>query len=371
MITKSRTTDIRGSALLLAIAIAVVVPDLLSAQQAATGASGQWVAPRTEHGHPDLQGDWSNATLTSLERRPGMPPTLTAEQVAEIEGGVAAFLEEGAQPSDPDRPAPQAGGGDFSTTQSVLTGSFNAASGGTGGYNTVYIEPGERVAVVNGEARSSLVTFPENGRVPAVTPAAQQWRAEQMAFRRQFGQFDHPELLSIGDRCILSFGSNAGPPMLPNGFYNNNYTIVQNADHVLIMTEMVNDIRVIRLGDGPRLPSHIRPYMGDSWGRWDGETLVVETTNFHPRQTIQNTPSDDLRVVERFTRVSPDKILYEFDVHNPSVFTESWGGQVPMNRLDGRIYEYACHEGNYSMQNILSGARFQEEQDRETQPASR
>jgi hypothetical protein len=370
MIMNSMKSALCGPALLLVIA-SVAGPELVAAQQASSGSATQWIAPRTEHGHPDLQGDWSNGTLTSLERRPGVGPVLSAEQVAEIEGGVAAFLEEGAQPSDPNRPAPQAGGADFSTTQSVLTGSFNAASGGTGGYNTVYIEPGERVAVVNGEARSSLITFPANGRVPALTPEAQQWRAEQGASRRQFGQFDHPELLSIGDRCILSFGSNAGPPMLPNGFYNNNYTIVQNADHVLIMTEMVNDIRVIRLGEGPRLPAHMRPYMGDSWGRWEGETLVVETTNFHPAQRIQNTPSDDLRVIERFTRVGPDTILYEFTVDNPSVFTETWGGQLPMHRMDGRVYEYACHEGNYSMQNILSGARFQEEQDREAQPGSR
>jgi hypothetical protein len=136
------------------------------------------------------------------------------------------------------------------------------------------------------------------------------------------------------------------------------------------MTEMINDVRIIRLGEGPRLPPHVRPYMGDSWGRWEGETLVVETTNMHPQQGYNMTPSDNLRIIERFTRVGPETILYEFTVDDPSVYTAPWGGQVPMTKLDDRIYEYACHEGNYSLQNILSGARYQEglEADQPSQP---
>jgi hypothetical protein len=279
--------------------------------------------------------------------------------VARIEGGVQALVEDGFQPSDPNRPPPPAGGDNSALPPSVLTLSFIAAGGGTGGYNVVYIESGDRVAVVNGEARSSLITFPDNGRMPALTPFAQQWRAEQAAARRQFDQYDHPELRSVGERCIMSFGRNAGPPMLPNGFYNNNYTIVQTADYVMIMTEMIHDTRIIRLGDGPRLPPQVRPWMGDSWGHWDGETLVVETTNFHPEQGF-NAPSDNLKVVERFTRLDSGTILYEFTVDDPTVFTEQWGGQLPMTRMEGNLYEYACHEGNYSLQNILSGARYQE-----------
>jgi hypothetical protein len=348
---------IRVSALIVLAGLGFA-PASVAAQVAA--AAGQWVAPRTEHGHPDLQGNWSNATLTPIERHAGRGPVLSAGEVAEIEGGVQALIEEGTQPSDPNRPPPPAGGDDTALPASILTASFIAAGGGTGGYNIVYIESGDRVAVVNGEARSSLITFPETGRVPPLTPEAQQWRLARFASRQGFGQFDHPELRSLAERCILSFGSNAGPPMLPNGFYNNNYTIVQNADHVAIMTEMINDVRIIRLGEGPRLPPQVRPWMGDSWGRWEGETLVVETTNIHPQQGYNLTPSDHLRVIERFTRIDPETILYEFTMDDPTVYTEPWGGQVPMKRMNDRVYEYACHEGNYSLQNILSGARYQE-----------
>jgi hypothetical protein len=172
----------------------------------------------------------------------------------------------------------------------------------------------------------------------------------------------------IAERCLLSFGSNAGPPMLPNGWYNNNYTIVQTPDHVMIMTEMVHDARVIRIGDGPRLPAGVRPWLGDSWGHWEGDTLIVETTNFHPLQQFRGMPSDDLRVVERFTRADEETILYEFTIDDPTTYTEVWGGQVPMKRLDGLVYEYACHEGNYALANILSGARYEERL--EAQPAA-
>jgi hypothetical protein len=335
-------------------AVVVVTIGLAAAGAVTTAAAqssaqdGDWVVPRTEHGHPDIQGNWSNATLTQFERPRGLGPTFTREQVEALESGVASRIEAAIQPSNPDREAPPTGG-DGST----------GAAGMVGGYDGVYIDSGERVAVVNGEARTALVTTPD-GRVPDVTPQVQQWRAEQVAFRRQFSQYDHPELRPIGERCIMSFGSNAGPPMLPNGFYNNNYTIVQNADFVMILAEMNHDTRIIRLGDGPRLPDEVRPWMGDSWGYWEGETLVVETTNLHPEQRFRNAPSDNTKVIERFTRVGEETILYEFTIDDPTVYAEAWGGQVPMHRLDDRVYEYACHEGNYSLYNVLRGARYQE-----------
>ena len=165
----------------------------------------------------------------------------------------------------------------------------------------------------------------------------------------------------MAERCILSFGANLGPPMTPNYFYNNNYTIVQTADHVMIMTEMVHDVRVIRLGERKQLPPHVRPYGGDSWGRWVGDTLVVETTNLHPEQDFQGVaPTEALRVIERFTRADEGTLNYEFTVIDPSTYAQPWGGQIPYNRLDARVYEYACHEGNYAMENVLSGARSQE-----------
>jgi hypothetical protein len=220
------------------------------------------------------------------------------------------------------------------------------------------------VAKVYGEPRSSLITHPADGRVPELTPEARARRAERRESRSQFGQYDHPELRPLGERCLVSFGSNAGPPMLPNGFYNNNYTIVQTPDHVVIMAEMVHDARIIRIGDGPRLPEHIRPWMGDSWGHWEGDVLVVETTNIHP---LHRYSGEEMKVIERFSRMAEDAVLYEFTIDDPSTYTEPWGAQVPMMALNDRLYEYACHEGNYALSNILSGARYQERLEAENQ----
>jgi hypothetical protein len=175
----------------------------------------------------------------------------------------------------------------------------------------------------------------------------------------------------------MSFGSNAGPPMLPNYFYNNNYTIVQTPDHVMILTEMVHDVRVIRMGEPRRLPEHVRPWMGDSWGHWEGDTLVVVTTNIHPGQPLfqisgaQFYPSEKIEVTERFTRASETTINYEFTVHDPVMLDEPFGGEVPFNALDGLVYEYACHEGNYALENVLRGARAQEQQREGNRPDPR
>ena len=247
----------------------------------------------------------------------------------------------GSEPSDPDRPLTQ------------IQSSIPAADS----YNNVYFETGARVAVVNGEHRTSLITYPLDGRIPARSPEGQRRREERRDFRSQFGQYDHPELRPLAERCLTSFGSPAGPPMLPNGGYNSNYTIVQTPDHVMIMTEMVHDTRIIRIGSGPKLPPHIRTWMGDSWGHWEGDVLVVETTNIHPLQPYS---SPDMKVTERFSRMREDAILYEFTVDDPSNYVESWGGQIPMTAMPDLLYEYACHEGNYALFGVLSGARYEE-----------
>ena len=327
------------------VAIALLGPVSSVAAQAASSTSGDWVVPRTPAGHPDLQGNWSSATITPLQRPRDQDLVLTWEEVEVREGRAAGFLDAVSRPSDPDRSAPRAGGG-------------------VGGYNGIYIDRGDKVAKVYGEPRSSLITHPADGRVPELTPAAQARRAERRESRSQFGQYDHPELRPLGERCLVSFGSNAGPPMLPNGFYNNNYTIVQTPDHVVIMAEMVHDARIIRIGDGPRLPEHIRPWMGDSWGHWEGDVLVVETTNIHP---LHRYSGEEMKVIERFSRMAEDAVLYEFTIDDPSTYTEPWGGQVPMMALNDRLYEYACHEGNYALSNILSGARYQERLEAENQ----
>ena len=304
----------------------------------------QWVIPRTPDGHPDFQGNWTNKTITPFERAEDQGPVFSWDQVATLEGRAEARVERGAQASDPNRPPPRAGRS-------------------TGGYNNVYIDRGDRVAIVHGEPRSSLLTHPSDGRRPPFTQAGEQRIADYRAFRRQFGTYDNPENRPLGERCIMSFGSSAGPPMIPNSFYNNNYTIVQTADHIMILTEMVHDVRIIRFGEPDPLPAHVRPWMGDSWGHWEGDTLVVETTNIYPLQTFRGIPpSEHLKVTERFTRADGETILYEFTVDDPTTYTEPWGGEIPFRAFDDLLYEYSCHEGNYALTNILSGARYQERQ---------
>jgi len=180
----------------------------------------------------------------------------------------------------------------------------------------------------------------------------------------QFTNFDGPEVRSLGERCIVGYGSSGGPPML-NVLYNNNYQIVQSPGYVTIIVEMNHDARIIRLG-GTHLPPNIRPWMGDSIGHWEGDTLVVETTNLNPgqaftadiRHRIYLAP--DSKVTERFTRVSPADVLYEFKVEEPIAYTQTWRGEIPMRATKGPMYEYACHEGNYALTDILAGARAQE-----------
>ena len=338
--------SMRNSTSLRALCLAMAYIGLASAAaaQAPAREPGQWVMPRTPAGHPDLQGNWTNVTITPFQREEGRGPVFTSDEVATLEDRAEARVRRGAQPSDPDRPPPE-------------------VTGSTGGYNNVYIDRGNRVAIVHGEPRSSLLTNPPDGRRPSLTPQGEQRMAEYRAFRSQFGAFDNPENRPLGERCIVSFGSSAGPPMIPNNFYNNNYTIVQTADHVMIMTEMVHDVRIIRLDEPDPLPSHMRRWFGDSWGRWEGDTLVVETTNFHPLQTFRGIPpSEHLEVIERFTRVDEETILYEFTVDDPTTYSQPWGGEIPFKAFDDLLYEYSCHEGNYALSNILSGARYQERQ---------
>jgi hypothetical protein len=240
----------------------LALPAAASAQSRGSGdARPQGVGgdvARTSWGHPDLQGNWSNATITPIQRPAGQEPVLSIDEVREIEGQRVARIEEEAAPSDPDRDAPPVGG-DGST----------GAAGGVGGYNYFWIDAGDRVAVYNGEYRSSLITRPADGRMPDVLREARERIAAARAPLRQFGQYDNPENRPMAERCIMSFGSNLGPPMTPNYFYNNNYTIVQTPDAVMIMTEMVHDVRVIRLGERTNpLPPHVRPGRGTrSWSR--------------------------------------------------------------------------------------------------------
>ena len=338
----------------LSICLALTVGALIPHDVAAQG-----VIPRTADGHPDLQGNWTNATITPIQRPPDHTRVLSRDQVLQIEGVREEFIEELSATSDPDREAPPAGG--------VLYGDplFDAASGGTGGYNYFWIDAGDRVAIYDGEHRSSLVTSPDNGQIPPLTPDAQQRMRRLMVASLGGGEYDNPENRPLADRCIMSFGSNAGPPMFPNYFYNNNYTIVQTTDYVMIMTEMVHDVRIIPIGERRQLAEGVTPWMGNSWGRWEGDALVIETTDIRPEQLAAQSyifpgGSGDMRVIERLTRADENTINYEFTVIDPATYTQPWGGEIPFKRQPGLVYEYACHEGNYAMTNILSGARAEE-----------
>ena len=332
---------------LLGLCVAIAAAAFLSpaAAQAPTRDAEQWVVPRTADGHPDLQGNWTNSTLTPFQRQEGRGRVFTWEEVADLERG------DGVCPPNPGTVACGRASRDGASNEARLSGNE---------YNEVYWERGSRVAIVDGEPRTSLVTHPANGRLPALTPEAERQIQEYEDFRDQFGQYDHPELRPLGERCIV-FGSPLGPPMRPQGAYNSNYIIVQTADHVMIMSEMVHDVRIIRLGEPNRLPAHVRPWFGDSWGRWEGDALVVETTNINPQQSLRGVPpSEHMRVTERFTRVDEETILYEFTVEDPTMYTQAWGGEIPIKKFDAMLYEYACHEGNYSLAGVLSGARYQE-----------
>ena len=354
----------RYSTILMTLSLMTAAEGLVAsaaAQQSPASAAGSWVVPRTPDGHPDLQGNWTNVTITPFERPEDREsPVLTWEEVQERQGDAVDLFERRAQPSDPDRPAPQPGEvSRCRPSRESPTGSPPTTTGC--GYNYVYFERGLSVAFVNGEFRSSLLTNPSDGRLPALSPEGERRVRESQDFRGQFDQYDHPELRPLAERCLTSFGSPAGPPMLPNRGYNSNYIIVQTPDHVMIMTEMVHDARIIRIGSGSRLPTHVRPWFGDSWARWEGDALVVETTNIHPQQSLGGVPpSEHMKVTERFTRVDEETILYEFTVEDPTMYTQAWGGEIPIKKLHALLYEYACHEGNYGMTGVLSGARYQE-----------
>jgi hypothetical protein len=338
--------------------------------------TANWVVPRTPDGRPDLQGNWTNETQTPLERMGGGGTTLTDEQAAKIEQRAQYVEEYRDRPSDPNRGVPPKGGEQGKLAppgeRSFIEQIAEAAGGGVGGYNGFRLDPGLNVIRIDGVARSSIIIDPPNGRIPALTDAAKQRLAEAAKSRPRVGEFDHPEARPLADRCILSFGSNAGPPMLPNYFYNNNYTIVQSKDHVMILTEMNHDVRIVRMSAKQHGPKHVQPYFGDSIGWWEGDTLVVETTNIHPTQLGQQSilwayrgASTNLKVTERFTRTGPDTILYRFTMDDPETFTAPFTGELPFTRIDELIYEYACHEGNYAMTNILQGERAKERREAE------
>jgi hypothetical protein len=301
-------------------------------------AAENYEVAKTEWGLPDLQGVWNFSSSIPMQRpsQYGTRQYLTNEEIAELQSRSAASDE-----------------------------ASDAAIPGTGvdeAYNDFWIE-----SAGLGRARlTSHIIYPENGRLPAI---------QETAYRTVFGQpperpvldaigitfgTDGPEDRPLSDRCLVGF--NAGPPVNPS-FYNNNLQIIQNSDHVVIITEMVHDARIVPLGDRPHAPEEIGFWSGDSRGYWEGDTLVVETRNFNGLTNSFSAigSSKYKHLTEKFTRVSGDRIDYEFTVDDPSTFADKIVGLIPIYKVAGQVYEYACHEGNYGMVNILRGARVEEQ----------
>jgi hypothetical protein len=284
--------------------------------------------PRLPDGHPDLQGVWDFRTLTPLER----PTTLEGKEV--LSDQEAAALEDTAVKSRVDR-APR--------------------DGDPGTYNQFWFDFGTKVVA---DKRTSLIVDPPDGRLPALSEAGKKRGADQAERLRR--PATGPEDRPLWERCILGF--NSGPPIIPNG-YNNNMRLLQTASHVVVLTEMVHDARIIPLDGRPH--SGMRQWMGDSRGRWEGDTLIIDTVGFTDAGTgtigLRPTADGNLHLTERFSRVDADTLLYQFTVDDPTVWSKPWTAAVPMTKSTEEIYEYACHEGNHGLLGILAGARADEQ----------
>ena len=323
------------------------LPLITSAQSAQSPAMAL-----TAWGDPDLQGVWDYGTITPLERPDEFAgkEVLTSEEAAALEAEAERDNVDADRPLNPNRPRPSRGQG-------------------VGGYNKFWRD---YISDVVPTGRTSLLVDPRDGKLPPLTPRAQQQIASfaedlpaqrPIRYRSGGAGTDGPEDRGLSERCIL--GNNAGPPLLPDR-YNNNIQVFQTPDHVVILNEMINDARIIPLDGRPHLPSDIRQWMGDSRGHWDGDTLIVETRNFTdktgwlPLINIAYGTGETLQLTERFSRGDDGVLLYDYTVNDPVTFTRPFTVSLPMRKVDGHIYEYACHEGNYGLYNQLAGARVQD-----------
>lgn len=303
------------------------------------GSESEWEVPRTEHGYPDLQGAWNNVNATPIQRSRelGSRRAYTEEEALALESQFMEVDEQNYLPSDSNRTAPPIGELSLTLTEVLFSDSKTS------------------LAVIDGEYRTSLIVSPDDGRFPFTENARGkdiygQWRAQGLK------PADGPEFNMIGERCIT--GNGTMPPMAIIG-YNSNVQIVQTSDYVMIMGEMVNDARIIRLNSTHQAP-HIKKWLGDSIGYYEDDTLVVHTRNYRPEQSnMRLVSSEQLQVTERFTPVSDNQIRYSFTVEDPVIYTEPVTFEFPLNRLEAgdQLYEFACHEGNYSMTGMLAGAR--------------
>ena len=322
--------------------------------------------------HPDLSGTYDAATLTPLQRPKefGENLALTPARANAIVEANKRRIAERDKNRGPITKAPPAGG-----APPVGTGEEfreTSGAGNVGGYNNFWVDPGEDVFTVDGKFRTSIIVDPKNGRIPQLTETAMKAAMARRALRRPNdgtawwlevegpGPYDGPENLGISERCILGFTGNS--PTLPS-LYNNYKRIVQTDSHVMIFIEMVHDARIVRM-NSEHPPASVQKWLGDSIGWWEGETLVVETTNFHPLSRVGYGGSAQAQVIERFTRQDDGNLLYQFTVTDPTIWQAPWSGEYIWRRSPEKVFEYACHEGNYSMGGILRGARLLEDEQR-------
>ncbi|MEE2777317.1 MAG: hypothetical protein VYE73_11240 [Acidobacteriota bacterium] len=339
----------------IAVAIAIVLPVALFA-------AGD--IPRTASGHPDLSGTYNAATLTPLSRPAefGENLYLTPDEAEKLAAAERDRNAEASSASDPNREAPPEGG----------DGSPGPA-GNVGGYNNFWIDRGDDVFTVDGKFRTSIIIDPSNGQMPKMTTEGQARQAKflQTFFRQNkgtawwvekdagaAGPYDDMEQRDNYERCILGFTGAA--PTIPS-LYNNYKAIVQTDDHVMILIEMVHDARIVRMSSEHPGPE-VKKWLGDSIGWWEGDTLVVDTTNFHPKAAGFMGGTENAHVVERFTRQEDGNVLYNFTIKDDSYWEGAWTGEYVWRASAEKVYEYACHEGNYALGNIMRGARLLEEE---------
>ena len=310
---------------------------------AASASAEDYKPPRTSFGAPDLQGVWTNESLTTLERKKDFTTLVVSpEAAAAYEASKTEKYEKENAPLSPDEPAPTEG----KVAQEAQQ----------------WYAPPVGLARIGGQIRSSWIVDPADGKLPYTEAARAAAKAQE---HEDDNVFDNPEARPFDEQCLLGVGGTAGPPFNNTGS-NSNLQILQTRDYVVIVAEMNHDARIVRLGDRRHIPALIKPWMGDSVGWWEGGTLVVETTNFNPGERWHwNDGSyvliaETARITERFTRTGPNEILYGFEVVDPTSYTQTWRGEMLLRAIAHPMYEYACHEGNYALANILAGARQQE-----------
>src|SRR5439155_18246269 len=284
---------------------------------------------RTADGQPDLQGFWTNSTYTPLERPNNVTKEFyTNEEAVEVEKRAAERESEQTEPG---------------TIADVH-------------YDFTQFALDRNQSALARNLRTSMIVDPSNGRLPALTAEGQRRAAERAEMAKRVGRWDSAQSNDLDDRCIIM--AVAGPPMMPSG-YNSNYQIVQAPGYVMILVEMLHDVRIIPLDGRPHVPRNVLQWMGDSRGHWEGDTLVVETTNFNGKNPLRGS-SESMRVTERFTRVAADQILYKFTVEDEKTWARPWSAELPLRTTKGPLFEHACHEGNYGLYNTLVGARLEE-----------